>query len=322
MSDLRIQYDEEMVGAGHPTKEDTLNRLMLAEHDSAGLHQRTTLLVQEADPDTETDQAALYVKESSGLAELFFRGADGGEVTQLTKGGAVSGSGSAALVGCLPAWSSANVVTLGSGEVDIQGSLCQISSTLTKTGLSGFSAHTWLYLKVQAPASGSEIDAACITLDTTAPSWSDVYKAWYIGPERVIGVMRSDGSGGIASFSCDGRTYQISSGSIFLLNTSSPATSPTALGVGLPSLGRLWWYGQIYMSQANAQVYWIYMGSDGTEGSSAGAIAKQNAPGDYITPFSMMCDAAGNVYYHVYWSGSGSVQVHCRGFALPAGMAR
>lgn len=38
MSDQRIQYNEEMVGAGHPTKDDTLNRLVLAEHNIDGTH--------------------------------------------------------------------------------------------------------------------------------------------------------------------------------------------------------------------------------------------------------------------------------------------
>jgi len=322
MPDLRIQYDEEMVGAGHPTKEDTLNRLMLAEHDSAGLHQRATLVAQENDPDTGEDQAALYVKNSGGQAELFFRSAEDGAVTQITKDGAVSGSQSAALAGCLPAWSSAEAFTLTSGEVDIQGSLYQVPAALTKSGQSGFTTSTWLYLKATAPASGNQLDASCLSLDPAAPVWSDAYKAWYIGSARVIGVLRSDVSGGLAAFSCDGRTFQLSSGSIFLLSTSSPATSATALGVGLPALGRLWWYGQAYLSQANAQTYWVYMGSDGTEGSTAGAIAKQNAPGDYVTPFSMMTNASGNVYYHVYWSGTGSLQIHCRGFALPAGLAR
>ena len=322
MSDLRIQYDEEMVGAGHPTKEDTLNRLMLADHDSAGLHQRATLVVQEDDPDTETDQAALYVKNSGGLAELFFRGADGGEVIQLTSDGELNGVQAATLVGCLPAWSSANIFTLTSGEVDIRGSLYRISSTLTKDGQSGFATYTWLYIKLSAPSSGNELDADCVALDATPPQWSDAYKAWYIDTERVIGMIRSDASGGLEPFSCDGGIFQLSSGSIFPLSTSSPAASATALGVGLPALGRLWWYGQAYLSQANAQTYWVYMGSDGTDGSTAGAIAKQNAPGDYVTPFSMMTDASGNVYYHVYWSGSGSLQLHCRGFALPAGLAR
>ncbi|MFQ5479790.1 MAG: right-handed parallel beta-helix repeat-containing protein [Thermodesulfobacteriota bacterium] len=38
MADLRIQYMEEMVGAGHPAKSDTLNRLMLSEHGINGAH--------------------------------------------------------------------------------------------------------------------------------------------------------------------------------------------------------------------------------------------------------------------------------------------
>lgn len=41
-ADQRIQYTEEMVGAGHPTKPDTLNRLSLVEHNTDGTH-RTDL---------------------------------------------------------------------------------------------------------------------------------------------------------------------------------------------------------------------------------------------------------------------------------------
>jgi len=42
MADLRIQYTEEMVGAQHPTKADTLNRLTLIEHNSDGTHGPST----------------------------------------------------------------------------------------------------------------------------------------------------------------------------------------------------------------------------------------------------------------------------------------
>ncbi|HHD11906.1 MAG TPA: hypothetical protein ENK42_05640 [Deltaproteobacteria bacterium] len=38
MPDQRIQYTEELVGAGHPTKPDTLNRLVLVEHNNDGTH--------------------------------------------------------------------------------------------------------------------------------------------------------------------------------------------------------------------------------------------------------------------------------------------
>jgi len=40
MADQRIIYNEEMVGASHPTKGDTLNRITLIEHDPDGTHQK------------------------------------------------------------------------------------------------------------------------------------------------------------------------------------------------------------------------------------------------------------------------------------------
>ena len=42
MADLRIQFNEEMVGVGHPVKADTLNRLSLAEHNNDGTHNKLT----------------------------------------------------------------------------------------------------------------------------------------------------------------------------------------------------------------------------------------------------------------------------------------
>lgn len=38
MADERIQHTEQMVGAGHGTKTDTLNRLTLVEHNDDGTH--------------------------------------------------------------------------------------------------------------------------------------------------------------------------------------------------------------------------------------------------------------------------------------------
>lgn len=38
MADLSIQYTEEMVGANHPSKADTLNRMALVEHNNTGVH--------------------------------------------------------------------------------------------------------------------------------------------------------------------------------------------------------------------------------------------------------------------------------------------
>jgi len=41
MADQRIAYTEEMVGSGHPTKADTLNRHALVEHNTDGTHKMT-----------------------------------------------------------------------------------------------------------------------------------------------------------------------------------------------------------------------------------------------------------------------------------------
>lgn len=42
MADQRISYSEEMVGASHPAKADTLNRLTLIEHNNDGTHSKLT----------------------------------------------------------------------------------------------------------------------------------------------------------------------------------------------------------------------------------------------------------------------------------------
>jgi hypothetical protein len=55
MADQRILATEEMVGASHPTKNDTLNRLVLVEHDTDGAHKttaRATLGLAETDGPT------------------------------------------------------------------------------------------------------------------------------------------------------------------------------------------------------------------------------------------------------------------------------
>ncbi len=80
MVDQRIQYTEEMVGAGHPSKADTLNRLDLIEHNTDGTHKEaavTSLLALGLRPltgfdgivlrtDPDKDGAATKVKMMPG----------------------------------------------------------------------------------------------------------------------------------------------------------------------------------------------------------------------------------------------------------------
>ncbi|MFH1058752.1 MAG: hypothetical protein V1797_08750 [Pseudomonadota bacterium] len=84
MSDLRIQYSEEMVGSGHPTKPDTLNRLALVETDQDGHGKLRYLKAQSAAPATAADEGALYTKAAGGRPELFFRGQDSGAEVRLS----------------------------------------------------------------------------------------------------------------------------------------------------------------------------------------------------------------------------------------------
>ena len=79
MSDQRIQYDEEMVGAGHPTKPDTLNRLALAETGTDGKGKHRYLVEQTSAPTTGADELVLYAKDAGGELALFCRGENDGD---------------------------------------------------------------------------------------------------------------------------------------------------------------------------------------------------------------------------------------------------
>ncbi|MFH2127651.1 MAG: hypothetical protein ABIK12_14135, partial [Pseudomonadota bacterium] len=237
-----------------------------------------------------------------------------------TQGGVLNAGPPAAIAGCLPAWVSSSSFTLGSGALDILGKPYVIPSTLTKSGLSGFSASVWLYLKAAAPASGNELSAGEISLDATSPSWSDTYKAWYIGSDRVIDVLRSDGSGNLAETRNNGRVV-FASPSAFL-STSSPATSDTALSVGLPPLGSLLFYGSIYVSLSNAQAYQVFMSCYSATSGNGDLIHEGYAPASYGRPFTKMASASQQVTYKTVWNGNGSLALYLHGFALPAGMRR
>lgn len=54
MADQRIQYTEKMVGAGHPLLEDTLNRLVLVEHNADGTHNTAVLNIEKISPTEPT----------------------------------------------------------------------------------------------------------------------------------------------------------------------------------------------------------------------------------------------------------------------------
>ncbi len=90
MTDQRLQDGEALVAANHPTRNDTINRLTLVEHSSAGKHKVISLEEQASIPSASTDFGKLYTKDVSGVTELFYLDSAGNEV-QLTGGGEIMG---------------------------------------------------------------------------------------------------------------------------------------------------------------------------------------------------------------------------------------
>ena len=77
MSDLCIQYNEEMVGAGHPTKSDTLNRLFLGGvtptyRDSDGKVLGNIFKLQTIPPETAEGEVALFCQTTPMESRAFF----------------------------------------------------------------------------------------------------------------------------------------------------------------------------------------------------------------------------------------------------------
>ncbi len=320
-TDLRPPYSVDLYSRDHPTETDNVYPIVLVEASEDGLGRVRHLIGQDADPETPAGVIAVYGKEIDGVIELCVRDENNGAVLQLTRDGVLNAGPPAAIAGCLPAWVSSSSFTLGSGALDIGGAPYKVPSTLTKTGQTGFTASSWLFLKASAPSSGDELAAGDIALDATAPSWSDTHKGWYIGSARVIDVLRSDGSGNLANFFSDGRAIQLVS-AINFLATSSPATSDTAIPTGLPALGALKWFGLAYISQSNAQEYQIWMGPFPATGGGDMIFDTINSPGSYSKPVLMFANASQQVTYKATWNGAGSVYVYLNGFFLPAGMAR
>jgi hypothetical protein len=69
MADQRIIYSEEMVGASHPTKSDTLNRLALVEHNNDGTHEKLSV-GSDADGDMYYRASGVLARLAKGAANL------------------------------------------------------------------------------------------------------------------------------------------------------------------------------------------------------------------------------------------------------------
>ena len=84
MADQRAQYNEEAVGANHPTKADVINRLALVEHGTDGVHGATARTSMDAMPAGAyelTDDATIAIDWDNGATQYVVLGATGRTVT-------------------------------------------------------------------------------------------------------------------------------------------------------------------------------------------------------------------------------------------------
>ncbi len=224
--------------------------------------------------------------------------------------------------GLVPAPATSTTMLFGGGALDIAGRLYTLAASFSDLDCSGLGASTWYYVEVSVPASGNALSVDDFSLTTTAPAWSDALGYWERDGKRCVWAFKTDGSGYIAEFFSDGHSYWVSAPTA-PLNTASPATSDTALSVGLPALGLLKWYGQVYLTQSNAQEYQLYATPAAATGGSGHLIADTiNSPGSYVFNFAMYCNTSQQVTYKTTWNGSGALIINLLGFDLPKGMAR
>lgn len=325
MSDLRIQYDEEMVGASHPTKDDTLNRLALVEADTDGHGTQRFLKVRASAPATAAGEGVLYAKTAGGAAELFYRGEDDGQEVQLTAAGLAAAAPPGFLSGLAPSLSAVNQLTLSGGAVDIAGALCRLEEAAAKD-FSSLAADAWLYLMAAAPASGVVLGVGNLSLTATAPAWDHGLAGYYDAGKtsRCLGAVRTDGDGDILPFICDGGWFMLAD-ALEILSTTSPATTMTALSAGLPAAfqaNRLVSL-QGYIQKSGVASAGLLVGHGDTTQSSGAALtlARQAVDGqDGGGQGLYFSNASGQVKYLA--TSEAAAIIHLRGFRLPAGLAR
>lgn len=84
MANQRILASEEMVGYGHGTKADTLNRLAMIEHGEDGVHGQTARESMDAQPGKAyelTDGTTIAIDWDNGATQYVTLGATGRTVT-------------------------------------------------------------------------------------------------------------------------------------------------------------------------------------------------------------------------------------------------
>ncbi|ADK86090.1 hypothetical protein Deba_2736 [Desulfarculus baarsii DSM 2075] len=240
MSDQRIQYTEEMVGANHPTKSDTLNRLALVETDIDGHGKARFLKEQTTIPGPASGEGVLYAKADGADTCLYYR-ANGSSVL-VARPSAPAFKALGFISGLQASKQDDARLLVRAGAVEIGGGIYYLpeDTTISPGCVNGVNL-VWRALTVTPPASGDTLSADNFhnfytTLDGLVRlSWRN--GGWYITDNtahRVIGLYPS-ANGALTNYATVGGMYRLGLG-LTVLDTTSPPTSNTNVNICLPIL--------------------------------------------------------------------------------------
>ena len=219
--------------------------------------------------------------------------------------------------GLLWQYASATSYTVGSGAIDIAGSIYYVTSTITESGLTGLSNDTYYYIKIAAPGSGTSISGTEISLDATTPSWSDTYNGWYISTSRVIGWVLTDGSGNLEEAYVSGGAWILVEQNTEV-TTTSPPTSVTSLAINVPALGRMALDIRLYLNNGTDAILYAY-NATATSGASVTTGIASSSQG--ASTGLMLTDSSQQIGWKCSTGTVTNAAVLLSAVYIPAGMA-
>ena len=202
MADERIQYNEEMVGAGHPAKADTLNRLALAAHNTDGTH-KSWVDVKEygaagdgATDDTAVIQTAIDTGKPVYIPFTAAHYRITGEVIVSTEGQTIFGDGNLSLIKQYT--NNMNLFRVTADRVKITGLALEGTSTGTESNLpASYGAGVVLYEVQGCEVSGNYFK------NCSAPTQAAGAAVWLTGA-RNCGVFDNIIDGSYIGINSDG----------------------------------------------------------------------------------------------------------------------
>ena len=314
-ADLRLQYTEEIVGAGHPTKSDTVWRVHDVETDIDGHGKVRYLKEQTAAPSVPTDEGALYTADDDGETVLYYRSdGESAEVARPGLGRAPPGY----IAGLQISRSDTNEITIQPGAMESGGKLYVLSSAVAVT-VGSVASLSWRGLVITPPSTGNTLAGSNfgdIAISDVVKSSDGTY--WHRSSytdRRVIGLYPVVGSDVLSGFeTTSGGKYKLAN-YYQVVNDSSPPTTATSTDIGLPALTGA--VGRVLVRSA--------AGTSATRlGVTLDGIKIADAPGRYVTGWAEAFSDDGTVDLSVACTGDTATLLDVRlvSVDIPIGMAR